>query len=262
VTALAASGITWRYTDGADAVLRDVSVTVTRGEVLGVVGPNGAGKSTLLRVLAGVSPPQVGTVRVLGDDVTALPRAEVARRVALVAQRERVPAGLTVHEVVSLGRAPHTGWFGVLTARDEEAVARALARCDLTGHAGRAFETLSGGEQKRCLVARAVAQEAAVMVLDEPVASLDLAHQLAVCELLTERAKEGVAVVVVLHDLNLAARCCDRLLVLREGRATVDPVAEVVTRERLRAVFEVDAHVGTCPEDGRPFSVAWRRATG
>ncbi len=259
MTALAAEGLTWRYGDGPP-VLRGVDVAVARGEVLGVVGPNGAGKSTLLRLLGGVAKPQGGAVRVLGDDVASLPRAELARRVALVAQRERVPAGLTVREVAALGRAPHTGWFGVLGARDEEAVARALARCDLAGDGGRAFEALSGGEQRRCLVARAVAQEAAVMLLDEPVAALDLAHQLAVCELLVERAREGVAVVAVLHDLNLAARCCDRLLVLRDGAASAAPVAEFVTEGKVREVFEVDAHVGACPGDGRPFAVAWRRA--
>jgi len=110
-------------------------------------------------------------------------------------------------------------------------------------------------------VARAVAQEAAVMLLDEPVAALDLAHQLAVCELLVERAREGVAVVVVLHDLNLAARCCDRLLVLCDGEASVAPVVDFVTAARVRAVFDVEAHIGVCPGDGRPFAVAWRRTT-
>lgn len=260
MSVLAAEGITWRYGDGAP-VLRGVSVAVGAGEVLGVVGPNGAGKSTLLRVLGGVVAPQGGVVRVQGDDIAGLSRAALARRVALVAQRERVPEGLTVGEVVALGRAPHTGWFGVLGKRDEAAVAHALARCDLVGQSGRPFEALSGGEQRRCLVARAVAQEAAVMLLDEPVAALDLAHQLAVCELLVERAREGVAVVVVLHDLNLAARCCDRLLVLCDGEASVAPVGDFVTAARVRAVFEVEAHIGVCPGDGRPFAVAWRRTT-
>jgi iron complex transport system ATP-binding protein len=258
MTALVAEGLSWRYGSGP-LVLRAVALSLARGEVLGVVGPNGAGKSTLLRLLGGVLRRQEGVVRVLGDDTARLSPRTLARRVALVAQQERVPAGLSVREVVALGRAPHTGWWGLLGAGDEEAVTRALEQCDLVQHAERLFETLSGGEQRRCLVARAVAQEAPILLFDEPVAALDLAHQLAVCRLLVDLARQGAAVLAVLHDLNLAARCCDRLLVLRGGVAYAAPVGEVVTTGRLREVFEVDAYVGQCPDDGRPFAVPWRR---
>ena len=260
MSALVADALTYRYGPGEAPVLRDVSLSVAKGEVVGVVGPNGAGKSTLLRVLAGIVAPAAGSVRVLGDDVRALERTVLARRLALVPQRERVPQGLTVAQVVSLGRAPHTGWFGALSKRDHAVVDEALARCDLAGRGGRLFETLSGGEQKRALVARALAQEPAVLLLDEPVASLDLGHQIAVCDLFAERAaREGVAVVVVLHDLNLAARYCDRLLVMRAAEAPlVATVAAVLTRERLREVFDVEAHTGLCPADDRPYYVPLR----
>lgn len=260
MTALAVEGVAYRYARGDDAVLRAVNVAVARAEVLCVVGPNGAGKSTLLRVIAGIAAPEAGAVRVLGDDVSTLDRAALARRLALVPQRERVPQGLTVEQVVALGRAPHTGWFGALSGKDRAAVSEALTRCDLASVRARPFEVLSGGEQKRALVARALAQEPSVLLLDEPVASLDLGHQIAVCDLVAERATErGVAVVMVLHDLNLAARYCERLLVMRRGEAPiVEPVREVLTRERLRAVFDVDAHVGVCPDDGRPYYVPLR----
>ncbi len=122
MSALAAEGVTFRYGAGDEAVLRGVTLSVARGEVLGVLGPNGAGKSTLLRVLAGLVRPEAGAVTVQGDALTELPRMELARRMALVPQRETVPSGLTVEQVVSLGRAPYTGWFGGLTARDRDAV--------------------------------------------------------------------------------------------------------------------------------------------
>lgn len=260
MTALSVEDVAYRYARGEDPVLRGVRVSVTRGEVLGVVGPNGAGKSTLLRVIAGIAEPDEGAVRVLGDDVRRIDRAVLARRLALVPQRERVPQGLTVEQVVSLGRSPHTGWFGALSAKDRAVVSEALERCDLTHVRGRPFEVLSGGEQKRCLVARALSQEPAVLLLDEPVASLDLGHQIAVCDLVAERAAKGdVAVVMVLHDLNLAARYCERLLVMRRGEPPLTAtVSEVLTRDRLREVFQVEAHVGTCPADARPYYVPLR----
>ncbi len=259
MSALAAEGVTFRYGAGDEAVLRGVTLSVARGEVLGVLGPNGAGKSTLLRVLAGLVRPEAGAVTVQGDALTELPRMELARRMALVPQRETVPSGLTVEQVVSLGRAPYTGWFGGLTARDRDAVREALERCDVGALRGRPFELLSGGEQKRCLVARALAQQTGVLLLDEPVASLDLGHQIAVCDLFAARAREGAAVVVVLHDPNLAARYCDRVMMLQRGRdARIATVAEALTRETLREVFSVETHVGVCDDDGRPFFVALR----
>ena len=260
MSALDVEEVAYRYARAESAVLREVTFSVARGETLGVVGPNGAGKSTLLRVIAGIIAPEEGSVKVLGDAVSSLRRDVLARRLALVPQREHIPRGLTVEQVVSLGRAPHTGWYGALSSRDRAAVSDALSRCDLSDDRARLFETLSGGEQKRALVARALAQEPSVLLLDEPVASLDLGHQIAVCDLVAERATSGgVAVVMVLHDLNLAARYCERLLVMRRGEAPLVATSnEVLTRERLREVFHVDAYVGACPADERPYYVPLR----
>ncbi|MBI5512862.1 MAG: ABC transporter ATP-binding protein [Deltaproteobacteria bacterium] len=251
-----------RFAYDGHEVLRGVSCAVEAGGVLGILGPNGAGKSTLLRLLAGLAEPTGGMVTVGGRSVRALPRREAARAVGFVPQREAVLFGLRVRELVALGRAPHTGWFGALRPEDHRAVNEALARCDLTGLAERAYATLSGGEQKRCLVARALAQRAPWLLLDEPVAHLDLSHQLDLCELLREVTAGGdTGVGVVLHDLNLAAVYCDRVLLLRDGEAVaLGTVGEVLTPPRLRETFQVEVWEAKHP-DGAPFFVP-RRAPG
>jgi iron complex transport system ATP-binding protein len=257
---LEAVGVGYRYTPAGPDVLCDISLTLHAGEVLGVVGPNGAGKSTLLRILAGLVAPSSGDVRVSGERVGDVPRSLLARRVAYVPQRERVPAGLRVEEVVSLGRAPHTGWFGVLSSRDRDAVREAMRRCEVEVHARRPIETLSGGEQKRCFMARALAQETSALILDEPVAHLDVEHQFALCDLLVRGARErSLAVLVVLHDLNLAAQYCDRLLVLERARAArPEPVRDVIEPGRIREVFHVDCVTGTRPDGGGAWVVPVR----
>jgi iron complex transport system ATP-binding protein len=261
VSALVASELAARYDRGPE-IFRKVSLSVARGEVLAVLGVNGAGKSTLIRVLAALVAPTAGHVEVLGDEVRTLDRRTLAQRIAVIPQREAVPAGVTVAEVVALGRAPHVGLFGALTTRDRDAVDHALARCELTSLRARTYETLSGGEQKRCLVARALAQDTPVLLADEPVASLDLAHQLAVCELIAQRAaRDNVAAVMALHDVNLAARFCEQALVLHEGTATLVPMRAVVTQDYLKKHFGVRTHVGICDEDERSFMVALRGHT-
>jgi ABC-type cobalamin/Fe3+-siderophores transport system ATPase subunit len=257
---LEAHNLSLRYERG-EAVLRDVSLTVERGEVLGIVGPNGAGKSSLLRVLAGITTPSEGTVTVVGDNLRTLAKSVLARRVSLVSQREQVASGMTVDDMVSLGRAPYTGWLGALSSRDRAHITEAMRWCDITHLASRDYNTLSGGEQKRCVIARALAQDTPILLLDEPVASLDLMHQSTICTLFAERARDhGVAVVVVLHDLNIAARYCNKLLVLRAG--TPQPathVTDVVSKQQLQTVFGVDSYVETCPDDGHPFHVVTRK---
>lgn len=241
---------------GARAVLRDVSFSLGDGEILGVLGPNGAGKSTLLKLLAGLEAPTHGEVRVMGDPLVTLSRAEVARRVALVPQRERVMAGVTVRELVSMGRAPHTGWLGALRARDLAAIEQALADSECAALADRPFSALSGGEQKRCLVARALAQQTPVVLLDEPIAFLDVQHQLGLCDLLAASAAAGrFSAVVVLHDLNIAAQYCHRLLLLRDGEVlALGTPADVMTEDRIREAFRASVYVGTlAPSDTRFF---------
>ena len=225
-------------------VFRDVSFAIGAGELVGLCGPNGAGKSTLLRLLLGLHAPSAGRVTLAGRPLAALSRREIARHVALLPQDAPADVPLSVREAVSLGRLPHLGRLQPETAADVEAVARALDATDATALADRPITELSGGERHRVHLARALAQEAPLLLLDEPIAGLDIAHQLAAMDLLRATAGAGRAVVVALHDLALAARRCDRILLLAGGalRADARP-AEVLTPETLAGVFGVRADV-------------------
>lgn len=254
--AIAASGIAVGL--GGKPILHDVDIEVRPGEVLGLIGPNGAGKTTLLRVLAALVAPQRGSVAYDGLTSRALGRGALARRVAFLAQGGEAPAALSVAALVGLGRLPHRRPFAETGAADREAVARALALCDVAGFAGRAVGTLSGGERRRVLLARALAVEAPYLLADEPLAGLDPQHQLDSLNLLRRIGGEGTGVVVVLHDLALAARFCDRLLLLDHGRAVADgPPAEVLDDGRLAQVFGIRALRGH--HAGEPFLLPWRR---
>ncbi len=259
---LAAVGLGCRH--GTRDVVCDVTVSLGEGELLGVLGPNGSGKTTLVRTLAGLHPPAHGRVTLDGTDLRAMPRRTIAKTLAMVPQREPLPTELTVRDVVALGRAPHTGWFGVLSRHDAEVIEASLLRCDVKDFGPRPFASLSGGEQKRVLIARALAQEARVILLDEPVAHLDIAHQLALCGLLaTGTARRDFSAVVVLHDLNLAAQFCHRLLLLREGRVlALGTPDEVMTVETLRKCFDVDVYIGREVTAGGRFYVPVRVSEG
>jgi len=245
------SHVTFGYRGGA--VLRDVSFSVGVGELVGLCGPNGAGKSTLLRLLLGLHAPSAGRVTLGGEPLPSLSRREIARRAALLPQDAPGDVPLSVRESVSLGRLPHLGRLQPETAADLEAVARALAATDTTALAERPLTELSGGERQRAHLARALAQEAPLLLLDEPIAGLDIAHQLAVLDLLRATVDGGRAVVVALHDLGLAARRCDRILLLAGGALDADAApGAVLTRETLARVFGVRADV-RLDAAGRPL---------
>lgn len=222
--------------DGAP-VLRGVDVTVTGGEVLALVGPNGAGKSTLLGVLSGDLVPAAGEVLLDGRPVAARPARALARERAVLLQRQGLAFGFRVEEVVRMGRAP---WHRTPAAADDElAVAGAMARTDVVPLALRLFPTLSGGEQARVSFARVLAQAAPVLLLDEPTAALDIRHQEAVLDVARHCAADGAAVVVVLHDLSLAAAYADRVCVLSAGSVAADgPPRAVLTDALLTRVYE------------------------
>jgi len=224
--------------------LDNVGLTLAAGELLGVLGPNGSGKSTLLRVLLGAQRPDAGTVNLEGVPVTALPSRTRARTMTMVAPARAPDFALTVRDVVGLGRIPHEGFLGSPRPGDTEAIARALAQTD-TGHlADRAIATLSSGELQRVHLARAFAQEARVLLLDEPTANLDPLHQLTAMRLLRSFVERGGAAIVVLHDLTLAARTCERLLVLERGRVRAEGPAKSALDEALLAdVFGVRARI-------------------
>jgi iron complex transport system ATP-binding protein len=230
-----------------------VTFTARAGELVGLVGPNGAGKSTLVRMMAGLAAPSSGTVRLAGLDPSAAPRRAVAQVAALVPQEPRVAWPFTVRQTVMMGRAPRQGLLALPTRFDRGAVEGALEACDLLDLAERRLDALSGGERRRVFFARALAQEPRVLLLDEPTAFLDLAHQMAAMRMAEVAARAGLCVVAVLHDLNLAAASCGRLVVLSRGRVVAEGTPDdVLTSDRVRDVWGVKVWRGRNEETGAP----------
>jgi iron complex transport system ATP-binding protein len=231
-------GVSFAY--GARPALDGVTFSARAGEFVGLLGPNGAGKSTLVRLVAGLAAPSAGEVRLAGLAPHAAPRRAVARVCAFVPQEPRVSWPFTVRETVMMGRAPRQGLLALPGRFDRGAVDGALEACDLVPLAGRRLDALSGGERRRVFFARALAQEPRVLLLDEPTAFLDLGHQVAAMQLARVAARGGLCVLAVLHDLNLAAAACDRVLVLSRGRVVAGgPPADVLTEARVREVWGV-----------------------
>lgn len=253
-----ARDLTVRYPGAPADALAGVGLHLSAGEFLAVAGPNGCGKTTLLRALLGAIPLRTGEVFLDRKPLGAWRRADLAKRIALVPQREETPFSWRVEEMVGFGRYVWHGPLSPMTGADREAVARALERCDLQGLADRRVETLSGGEWQRVRLARALAQEAGILFLDEPTVSLDLGHEMEVLELVRRLVNEGLAALVVTHQLNLAARFADRMLLLSEGRAAASgPPVEVLRAELLSRVFRWPVAVGSSPE-GAPQIVPLR----
>ena len=228
MTAIRMRGVTVEL--GGRAVVDRVDADVADGEWVALIGPNGAGKTTLLRALARLVP-FAGEIELDGRPLAELGRGELARLVAVVPQEPSTPPWMTVAEYVLLGRTPHLGPLAKEGARDREATARALARLDLLGFVERRLGTLSGGEKQRVVVARALAQEAAIVLLDEPTAALDIGHQQQALDLLDGlRAESGLTLVAAMHDLTLAAQYADRMILLDGGRVVADGApTEVLT---------------------------------
>ncbi|WP_328899924.1 heme ABC transporter ATP-binding protein [Streptomyces sp. NBC_00441] len=239
---------------GGRQVLDSIDLTAYAGEVLALVGPNGAGKSTLLAALAADLPAESGAVRIDGRPVTDWSAPELALRRAVLPQTAALAFPFPVEDVVRMGRAP---WAGTDRAdEDDPAVAEAMAATEVTGFAGRPFSALSGGERARVALARVLAQRAPLLLLDEPTAALDLRHQELVLRICRERAAAGDAVVVVLHDLGLAAAYADRAAVLHEGRVAVaGPPGEVFSGELLGRVYRQPVEVFPHPRTGVPLVV-------
>ena len=227
-----------------DEVLHAVSVGVASGETLGIIGPNGSGKSTLLRLLSGVLVPQRGAVRLFGQPINAYAPEERARAIAVVPQETTIEFPFTVTETVLMGRAPHLGRFAFEADADLEAAQLAMRRTGVAALADRSLHELSGGERQRVVLARALAQDTEILLLDEPAAFLDVRHEVEIYDLLHEIKEEGRAVVTVLPDLTLAALYCDRVALLKEGRlVALGTPTEVITYKTITEVYEIDVYV-------------------
>lgn len=258
--ALRGEGVAVGY--GDRLIIEPMDVAVPAGEVTAIIGPNGCGKSTLLKALSRTMPLAAGAVYLDGRAIAEMPTAEVARKMALLPQAPEAPGGLTVGELVALGRYPHQRGFGRLSARDREIIAWALAITHLDDFSGRALDALSGGQRQRAWIAMALAQDTDLILLDEPTTYLDMAHQLEVLELLCSLNKEqGKTIALVIHELNLAARFADWMIALKDGsiRGAGTP-EEVMTPAMLREVFGLDALIEPDPWTGRPSLVSYRLA--
>ena len=228
---------------GRRTVVSSASARFQPGTLTGIVGPNGAGKSTLARAMLALVP-ATGSVRIDGIEVAAIARADLARRIAYLPQGQTLHWPLTVARLVRLGRLPHLAPMSRISDADAAAIERAMERADVLSLRDRIATELSGGERARVLFARALAVEAPALIADEPLASLDPGHQIDVMDLLRAEADSGKTVLAVLHDLTMAARYCDRLLIVDGGRIVADgSPAEVLTPDLLRTVYGIDARV-------------------
>jgi len=234
-----ATAVDFRHAGALQPTLRSVDVSVAAGTFTAIIGPNGSGKTTLLRLLLGALQPDAGTIRYIDRTLADWPRAELARRIGVVTQREEQPFPITVRELVAMGRYPHLGALRRAGRADDIAVEMALERCAIGDVAGRPMDQISGGERQRARIARALAQQPATLVLDEPTAALDFAHEMAIFELLAGlRRDHGVTVLIATHNLNLAARYAGRLLLLDRGRVAANGTpADVLTNTILEPVY-------------------------
>jgi iron complex transport system ATP-binding protein len=246
-TILEGRGLSFAYDDRT--VFEDVDLRLEPGQLVALVGPNGAGKSTLFHVLLGLLPPRNGSVTLGGVPITALSRKDIARQMAFLPQETRSDFAFTVRELVAMGRMPHLGRFQPEGPADLLAIDAALERTRTTAFADRLVSELSGGERQRVILARAIAQSTDVLLLDEPTSSLDVAHQLEVIELIHALAASGKAAAIALHDLSLAARFADRLVVLAGGRIVAEgSPGDVITEALLEKHFRIRARVDRTAE--------------
>jgi len=250
---LSVHGLTVSY--AAHTVLRDVSFEVARGDLVVVLGPNGAGKTTLLRTIAKVVSPKVGTVLLDGHDIAKLPVRQLMKTLSVVPQSEGSVFSFTVQDIVAMGRTPHLSPLAPLSQRDWQIIREAMEATDVWELRDRLFTELSGGEQRRVLIAKALAREPQLLLLDEPTANLDLHYQLEVVELIQRLNRErGITVLAVLHDLNLAAMLGQRFILMHRGRIyAVGNADEVLTPQNIQQVYGVPVVVTRHPLNGKPI---------
>jgi len=251
---LAARGVTVGY--GARTVIDDLHVAIPPGVITTIIGPNGCGKSTLLRTLSRLLKPAKGTVVLDGEDIARLRTRDVAKKLGLLPQSPVAPEGLTVSDLVARGRHPHQSWLRQWSSDDAAVVERALAMTGVSDLAERPVDTLSGGQRQRVWISLTLAQGTDLLLLDEPTTFLDLAHAIDVLDLVNDLHESGCTVVMVLHDLNLATRYSDNLVVMRQGSILAQGhPRDVITTELLHEAFGLRAKVIDDPVGDRPLVV-------
>jgi iron complex transport system ATP-binding protein len=235
-------------------VLKDVNLTVQKGEFIGLLGPNGSGKSTLLRMISGVEQVDHGTVELQGKSVGEYQRKDLARWLAVLEQEALPPLGFTTREIVEMGRYPFQSWLGDDSSSGYQLVDQILERLQLSDIADRKVDTLSGGQRQRVALGRVMAQEPLLLLLDEPTTYLDIAYQIQMMDYILKWQVEcGLTVVAVLHDLNLAAQYCTRLLMVSEGQIAADGTPEeIISTELIKQVYGTEPIVLTHPTSGVP----------
>jgi len=244
--------IGFRYRE--ERVLRNVSFTVEPGDFLGILGPNGSGKTTLIKIIDGILTPEQGKVFLRGKDLGTMKRRDIARAMAVVPQESPFVFSYSVGEIVLMGRSPHLGNLAFESEEDRAIARRALKETDTAALAERSFNELSGGERQRVLIARALAQEPDLLLLDESTAFLDLRHQIAFMNLLASLNREkGLTILAVTHDINLAALFCGKILLLKEGGIhSLGSPGDVLTEKAVRDVYGVEARIDRHPSAGTP----------
>lgn len=239
-------------------VVKEANMQLVRGELAGLIGPNGAGKSSLMRAMAGLLPCQNGRITILDHELHASHQVHLARSLGYLSQSREIHWPLAVERIVALGRLPHLTPWQKLTAVDQELIQRAIQRTGIEALAERSAHELAGGEKALVLLARLLAGAPELILADEPVAGLDPNHQLQVMELLREETRGGAAALVVLHDLTLAARFCDRLYLMHQGQLIAEGRPEtVLTPDNLRRTYGIEIRSG-CEPDGF-YVLPWRR---
>jgi iron complex transport system ATP-binding protein len=247
--------VSFSYLDGL--VLHNVNLSIDAGEMVGLIGPNGSGKTTLIKLASGILKPKEGEIRLDGSSLSQLNRKSIACSVAVVPQQFHIPFAFTVNEVVTLGRIPFLRAFAGESTVDKQLVANALELVSITELKERRFDELSGGERQKVILAMALAQQPKLLLLDEPIVHLDIAHQIEILELIRRlNVERGLTVMAAMHDLNLSALYFDRLVLLKEGMVSADGTpAQVLTEARIKEVFSASVRVESHRVTGIPYII-------
>jgi len=259
MTALQARNLHFAYQD--KVILRDITFSLPKGRLIGIVGPNGSGKSTLLKLLARQLPLQGGEVDIQGQSLSCYSMKSLARQLAFLPQRPVMVEGIRVEQLVQYGRHPHQGWFNQWSDEDARQVARAREAMQLDAIWRRQASSLSGGQAQRAWLGMILAQNTDLILLDEPTSALDIGHQAEVMEAVHRITQEGRTVLIVIHDLGIAARYCDELIALADGQIqAMGPARQVMTKQLVDRLYDTDVDILPAPGDGAPVIVPRRRS--